>query len=184
MIMSWRFVHLRHASARVRGLKPVVRSLTMSSVEGSIQPPLSNSTLIDYFTREIVEKHGSRPALVCQNEMPRAHGGPLSRNLGTGTHLAWDFEEFDRHIRAVACGLLTLGVKKGDRVGVMMGNNRYNYSLSSGPPRCDNCYSAYASLQWACASIGRFNLINTMSLFNSMLTRRDIGHNKSCISIK
>ncbi|EIW58366.1 acetyl-CoA synthetase-like protein [Trametes versicolor FP-101664 SS1] len=41
------------------------------------------------------------------------------------------------HIQALARGLLGLGVKKGDRVGVIMGNN-----------------SAYACLQWACASIG------------------------------
>lgn len=96
----------------------------MSSVEGPLNPPLSTSTLSDYFAREIVAKQGTRPALICRNEMPRAHGGPLSPNLGVTTHLAWDFDEFHRHINAVARGLLTMGVKKGDRVGVMMGNSR------------------------------------------------------------
>jgi acyl-CoA synthetase (AMP-forming)/AMP-acid ligase II len=96
----------------------------MSSVEGPLNPPLLTSTLSDYFAREIVAKQGTRPALICRNEMPRAHGGPLSPNLGVMTHLAWDFDEFHRHINAVARGLLTMGVKKGDRVGVMMGNNR------------------------------------------------------------
>ncbi|KAG6865443.1 hypothetical protein C0991_002519 [Blastosporella zonata] len=52
-------------------------------------------------------------------------------------HLAWDFAEFDRHINALARGLLGMGVRKGDRVGVVMGNN-----------------SSYAMLQWACAHIG------------------------------
>ncbi|KAG6861288.1 hypothetical protein C0995_001842 [Termitomyces sp. Mi166 len=53
------------------------------------------------------------------------------------THLAWDFAEFDRHINSLARGLLGMGVQKGDRVGVVMGNN-----------------SSYAMLQWACAHIG------------------------------
>lgn len=45
-------------------------------------------------------------------------------NLGTSSHLAWSFAEFDRHINALARGLLRMGVQKGDRVGVLMGNNR------------------------------------------------------------
>ncbi|KAL1700997.1 hypothetical protein EV121DRAFT_282959 [Schizophyllum commune] len=57
--------------------------------------------------------------------------------MGVSTHLAWDFEELDRHIKALARGLLELGVKPGERVAVIMGNN-----------------SSYAMLQWACASIG------------------------------
>lgn len=40
-------------------------------------------------------------------------------------HLAWDFDEFDKHIRALARGLVAMGVRKGDRVAVLMGNNRY-----------------------------------------------------------
>ena len=38
--------------------------------------------------------------------------------------MRWNFGEFDRHIGALARGLVGLGVKKGDRVGVIMGNNR------------------------------------------------------------
>ncbi|KAF8634847.1 hypothetical protein AX17_004095 [Amanita inopinata Kibby_2008] len=57
--------------------------------------------------------------------------------MGVTRHLAWDFEEFERHIAALARGLVSMGVQKGDRVGVIMGNN-----------------SSYAMLQWACASIG------------------------------
>ncbi|KAI9065584.1 acyl-CoA synthetase [Trametes sanguinea] len=132
--------------------------LTLSAVEGPIEPPLVSKTLPAYFRDEILEKHGARPALIARQEAPRPHGGPLSRNLGDAKHLAWDFVEFDRHIEALARGLLDLGVKKGDRVGVIMGNN-----------------SAYACLQWACASIGAIlvtlnpayrlpELINTLKL--------------------
>jgi acyl-CoA synthetase (AMP-forming)/AMP-acid ligase II len=139
--MTFPFFHLgrwhtfRHHAYVI--LRPASRTLTLSSVEGLLHPPLVNSTLSEYFAHEILEKQSTRPALICRNELPRSHGGPPSHNLGVRTHLAWDFEEFDGHIRACARGLLNLGVKKGDRVGVIMGNN-----------------SAYASLQWACASIG------------------------------
>jgi acyl-CoA synthetase (AMP-forming)/AMP-acid ligase II len=135
----------------------------MSSVEGPLNPPLSNSTLSEYFSREIFEKQGTRPALICRNEPPRAHGGPLSRNLGVKTHLAWDFEEFDRHIKAVARGLLTMGVKKGDRVGVLMGNNRYCTWFFCTSSSLTMACSAYASLQWACASIGMTRYNNIVS---------------------
>ncbi|PPQ75996.1 hypothetical protein CVT26_005948 [Gymnopilus dilepis] len=113
------------------------RLLTTSYVEGPLEPPLSTKTLPQFFNTEILEPHSSRPALIARQERPRAHGGPASRNLGVTSHLAWDFAEFDRHIGALARGLLGMGVQKGDRVGVIMGNN-----------------SAYATLQWACANIG------------------------------
>ena len=101
------------------------RFLTLSSVEGPLYPPLETRTFPEYFTSHILQKYHSRPALICRDEPPRAHHGPLSRNLpGVTTHLAWDFEEFDRHIAALARGLIAMGVKKGDRVGVVMGNTR------------------------------------------------------------
>ncbi|KAG6827598.1 hypothetical protein H0H92_011171 [Tricholoma furcatifolium] len=113
------------------------RWLTQSYVEGSFQIPLDLRTLGDYFTSHILREHSTRPALICRSERPRTHNGPPSHNLGVTTHLAWDFTEFDRHVNTLARGLLGMGVQKGDRVGVVMGNN-----------------SAYAMLQWACAHIG------------------------------
>jgi acyl-CoA synthetase (AMP-forming)/AMP-acid ligase II len=113
--------------------------LTSSSTRGPTDVPLANETLFDYFNNHILAQHSTRPALICRKELARAHGGSSSRNLNSAgvAHLAWDFEQFNHHIQAVARGLVALGVKKGDRVGVIMGNN-----------------SAYACLQWACASIG------------------------------
>ena len=98
---------------------------TLSSVQGITYPPLDTRTLPDYFYSSILTSHSSRPALVCCAERPRAHGGPPSRNLGVARKLAWDFEEFERHVAALARGLVGLGVRKGDRVAVIMGNNRY-----------------------------------------------------------
>lgn len=101
------------------------RCLTKSAVQGPLEPPLSTQTFPEYFNTEILSKHSIRPALICRKEAPRSHGGPPSRNLGVTTHLAWDFAEFDKHINTLARGLLAMGVQKGDRVGVIMGNNRY-----------------------------------------------------------
>lgn len=106
------------------------RHLTQSAVSGPIEPPLSYKTLSQFWRTEIVEKHAARPALVCRKEARGAHGGPSSslwtQNLGVSTHLAWDFHELDVHVNALARGLLAMGVRKGDRVGVIMGNNRFD----------------------------------------------------------
>lgn len=100
------------------------RGLTKSAVQGPLEPPLSTRTLPEYFATEVLSKYAGRPALICRKEAPRSHGGPPSRNLGVQTHLAWDFAEFDTHINALVRGLLAMGVQKGDRVGVIMGNSR------------------------------------------------------------
>ncbi|KAF9068901.1 hypothetical protein BDP27DRAFT_1326471 [Rhodocollybia butyracea] len=113
------------------------KASTLSVAQGASHPPLDNRTLSNFFVQEILHNHSTRPALICPSEKAGAHGGPISRNLGRASHLAWDFEEFWRHIDAVSRGLLLLGVQKGDVISVIMGNN-----------------SAYAILQWAAARIG------------------------------
>lgn len=122
---------LRHARPSTLRLRLTTsnprRCLTMSSVSGPLEPPLSTKTLPEFFREEILQKHSGRPALISRKEAPRDHGGPPSFNLGVSTHLAWDFAEFDRHINALARGLLGMGVQKGDRVGVIMGNTRCEY---------------------------------------------------------
>jgi len=127
----------------IRRLSLSPGKLTNSSVTGPSTPTLSDKPLASFFRSEILAKYSARPALICRAERPGAHGGPPSRirNLQKDgeerPYLAWDYEEFDRNIMALARGLVGLGVTKGDRVGVVMGNN-----------------SAYAMLQWACASVG------------------------------
>ena len=130
------------------------RLLTKSSVQGPLEPPLSTKTLSQYFETEVLDKYHARPALICRKEAARAHGGPPTHNLGrVSSCLSWSYEEFDRHINALARGLLSIGVQPGDRVGVIMGNNRYvsrlNWSIQD-----VEFHSSYAMIQWACASIG------------------------------
>lgn len=115
------------------------RRLTKSSVQGPLDPPLSTKTLAQYFETEILDKYHARPALICRKEAARAHGGPPTHNLGrVKSYLAWNYEEFDRHINALARGLLSIGVQPGDRVGVIMGNNRYVSSISAGVFKMSN----------------------------------------------
>ncbi|KAL4259867.1 hypothetical protein AB1N83_010678 [Pleurotus pulmonarius] len=125
---------VRHVAAKISAKRTL---LSHSYVEGPLHPPLSTATLPQFFETEVLPRYAERPALICRTESPRVHGGSVSWAQDGAPHLAWDFQEFDRHINALARGLLSMGVRKGDRVGVLMGNN-----------------SAYASLQWACASIG------------------------------
>ena len=98
--------------------------LTLSEVEGPKHPPLVSKTLPAYFRDDILNVHGGRQALIARQEPARPYGGPRGRNLGDAPYLAWDFGEFERNVQALARGLLGLGVRKGDRVGVIMGNNR------------------------------------------------------------
>jgi hypothetical protein len=119
------FPHFPHRLSRLALGSSSFRRITLSAVEGARDPPLDTRTLPEYFSAEVLSRKTDHPALICRQERPRAHGGPLSRNMGVEGHLAWDFSEFDSHIRALARGLVGLGVKKGDRVGVVMGNTRY-----------------------------------------------------------
>ncbi len=102
--------------------------LTSSYVEGPFTPPLSFHTLPSYFEEVLLKKYADRDALIARQERPRTYGGPRPAQHGTQARrsdcLAWSFAEFDLHIHALARGLVQMGVRKGDRVGVVMGNNR------------------------------------------------------------
>lgn len=129
---------LRHLSSSStmasRVLKRTLATLSHSAVAGPTHPPLVHSTLPAFFADNILAQHAARPALICRSEDPIPYGGPIS--LGS-QYLKWDYAALDAHVAALARGLVGLGVRKGDRVGVVMGNN-----------------SAYVMLQWAAARIG------------------------------
>lgn len=123
---DFRFLSTRTYSA-VSGSSRTTNSITPlihSVVSGPLSPRLSPKTLAQYFAEDVLLHHASQPALVCRQESVQGHAGPPARNLKDVPYIAWDYEEFDRHIRALARGLLSMGVKKGDRVGVIMGNTR------------------------------------------------------------
>ncbi|OMP83894.1 putative acyl-CoA synthetase YngI, partial [Diplodia seriata] len=75
-------------------------------------PPLLEQTVGDYFS-SIVAKHGDRKAVISRHQQ---------------TQLTYD--ELDRASNALARGLQRLGVEKGDRVAVFLGNNIEHATLT------------------------------------------------------
>ncbi|KAF9645990.1 acetyl-CoA synthetase-like protein [Thelephora ganbajun] len=112
---------------RTRPARFSVRTTSqLSYAQGTDTPPLSNETLPSFYEKELLTKFAARPALVSRHEP-----------IGGSGYLRWSYEELWKQANDLARGLLGLGVTKGTRVGVVMGNN-----------------SAYAQLQWACSIIG------------------------------
>ena len=103
------------ARGRVKPTCFVARTATQHSyAKGADTPPLSNETLPSFYEKELLAKFATRPALVSRHEPIRGSG-----------YLRWSFEELWKQANDLARGLLGLGVTKGTRVGVVMGNNRY-----------------------------------------------------------
>lgn len=115
-----------HATHRLQ--RPSIRLLSLSSVTGALTPALDERTLPKYFETQLLPSFADRPALICRAEKRNTYGGVNQRH--EGQHLRWTFGELDEHIQALARGLNRMGVKKGDRVGVVMGNNRFNEHFS------------------------------------------------------
>jgi acyl-CoA synthetase (AMP-forming)/AMP-acid ligase II len=109
--------HHHHHATRLRTL------LTHASVAGPLTPPLDERTLPAFFATQLLPHHAARPALIARAERPRPFGGPRGAH-DAHPHLRWSFAELDAHVAALGRGLLRMGVRKGDRVGVVMGNNR------------------------------------------------------------
>ncbi|KAJ5573987.1 uncharacterized protein N7459_008414 [Penicillium hispanicum] len=70
-----------------------------------ITPPLIESTIGDHFAR-IVAEHGDRIAVISKHQNDRA-----------------SYAALDTRSNALARGLESIGVRKGERVGVMLGNS-------------------------------------------------------------
>ncbi|KAI2793592.1 Acyl-CoA ligase sidI [Penicillium oxalicum] len=79
--------------------------LTDSYARGPAMPPLLELTVGEHFAK-IVSEHGDRTAVISKHQQDR-----LSYAL------------LDSRSNSLARGLASVGVKKGDRVGVMLGNS-------------------------------------------------------------
>ncbi|KAJ5381630.1 uncharacterized protein N7496_004058 [Penicillium cataractarum] len=79
--------------------------LTNSYARGPSTPPLFESTVGEHFAK-IVAEHGDRTAVVSKHQNDRI-----------------SYASLDARSNALARGLESVGVRKGDRVGVMLGNS-------------------------------------------------------------
>lgn len=87
------------------GAEPGVRPIRgLSHVRGSTERPLIEVT-VPAFLAEVVRRHGERPAAVFRAEGVR-----------------WTYREFAAEVDRLAAGLLSLGIYKGERVGVWSPN--------------------------------------------------------------
>ncbi|KAF8320410.1 acyl-CoA synthetase [Clavulina sp. PMI_390] len=150
---------LFHRRLAVPASRPPSRLRTVSSfVRGSTTPPLLEHTFPQFYKDRLLPDFSNATALISTHEPRQPYGGPL-RPLTEKPYLSWTFEELDRHVAALARGLVKLGVQKGDRVGVVMGNN-----------------SAYATLQWACARIGAISVTtNPAYSMSEMIVAMDLA---------
>jgi fatty-acyl-CoA synthase len=83
----------------------------LSHVRGATDRPLLNATIPKFF-KEVVRRHGERMAAVfCQSDT------------------RWTYAQLDRRVDRLAAGLLSLGLYKGDRVG-MWAPNRPEWLLT------------------------------------------------------
>jgi acyl-CoA synthetase (AMP-forming)/AMP-acid ligase II len=100
----FRLVRPRLAARKVRA--PLCRTLiTQAKLKGPLEPPLLEETVGQNFSR-IVSQHGDRPAVISKHQNVRL-----------------TYHELDLKSNVLAKGLQSLGIKKGDRVCVHLGNN-------------------------------------------------------------
>ncbi|EXJ62886.1 hypothetical protein A1O7_03328 [Cladophialophora yegresii CBS 114405] len=100
---------LRPRSPRCHGQLPHLQArrslLTLAKVKGPSEPPLLEETVGENFSR-IVSAHGDRNAVISRHQNKRL-----------------TYHQLDLDSNVVARGLQSLGVEKGDRVCVSLGNN-------------------------------------------------------------
>ncbi|KUI55979.1 Putative acyl-CoA synthetase YngI [Cytospora mali] len=93
--------------------------LTYSISQGPNEPPLLPYTIPEHFA-EIVSKYGDRPAVICRS--PTVFGTVEEETLS--------YAALDSASNALAYSLRSLGVKKGDRVAVKLGNTAEHATLT------------------------------------------------------
>lgn len=114
---------LRHSQSKRRLWHQHVRlssTLGKSIAQGPDQPPLLRHTIVDNFAK-IVSEHGDRPAVIAREAHPSASGAKET---------TLTYATLDAASSALAISLRDLGVKKGDRVAVSLGNTVEHATLT------------------------------------------------------
>ncbi|KAH7037109.1 uncharacterized protein B0I36DRAFT_427830 [Microdochium trichocladiopsis] len=101
-----------------------ITTFRLSLVEGPSDPPLLTQTIPEHFA-SIVSQHGDRPAVIAR--------APIHEPLGTYSKpqtTTLTYSALHSLSDTLAHSLRSLGVKKGDRVAVSLGNVCENVALS------------------------------------------------------
>lgn len=77
----------------------------LSYAHGVLEKPLLSEHISERL-RNITKLYPQNPAVISHHQK-----------------IKWTYEEFDSHVDHVARGLIALGLKKGDRVGIYSPNN-------------------------------------------------------------
>ncbi|KAI3399561.1 hypothetical protein diail_6583 [Diaporthe ilicicola] len=94
--------------------------LTYSISQGPNEPPLLPYTIPEHFAK-VVSEHGDRPAVICRS--------PTTTTLA-GKETSLSYAALDAVSSTLAHSLRSLGVKKGDRVAVKLGNTAEHAALT------------------------------------------------------
>lgn len=98
------------------------KRLTHSYTEGPDTPPLLHQTLPGYFDSVLLPNYADFSALISRHESVATIPGPLQQT--SSSYVSWTFQELDERVAALSKGLSKMGIGKGDRVAVIMGNSR------------------------------------------------------------
>ncbi|KAK4153107.1 hypothetical protein C8A00DRAFT_43941 [Chaetomidium leptoderma] len=101
-----------------------VSTLTRSIYQGPAEPPLLPYTIPEHFAAT-VSKFGDRPAVICRTPTARPDALPSlpADGIPAALETTLSYEKLNLTSNALAHSLRSLGVKKGDRVAVSLGNN-------------------------------------------------------------
>lgn len=139
----------------------------VSRVSGPTDTNLRTETL-GQFWNSLVRQHESRPALIVRHEPSDQHGRLSSKSTSGMSEncIRWSYGEMDEHVRQLVRGMRRLGIKRGDRVAVLMMNN-----------------SAMASLQIATSLVGAV-LVTLNPSYTEKELLRSLNHvEASCLFI-
>lgn len=122
-------VKLHHAVSRYMRASFQTRSLssnlTYSICDGPSEPPLLPFTVPEYFAK-VVSEHGDSPAVIARE----AHSPLAVSSSPHAKETTLTFAGLDSASNALAHSLRSLGVKKGDRVAISLGNTIEHATLA------------------------------------------------------
>jgi acyl-CoA synthetase (AMP-forming)/AMP-acid ligase II len=120
---AWQGLRAVRAPLAVVGTQVRLSShgLTWSISQGPDHPPLLPYTIPEHFAK-VVSGNGDRPAVICRD--------PTTTAAATGQETGLSYAALDAVSNSLAVSLRSVGVRKGDRVAVKLGNTAEHAALT------------------------------------------------------